>query len=485
MNKLLKFECTSSRLLSYLKSLTAIGVCALFITACGGGDSATNYSSNDPGADKPSLAEFQEITESAYVFGMPMVEHYKLVRVFLEPNSGLLSNVFSHSRALARPGATLVVTPNNDTVSSAALLDLRSEPVVITVPNVADRYYGVQLLDIVTENLPIIASEQQGSVAADVLVAGPDWDVASFDNVNQLQIIQADSSIVLALLRVSVSNEEDIPAATVFQDETLITTLSDYIGSTPPSAVEALDWPPEYNAKSDDSADFFTVMNFMMQFHQFTNDEQLLFAEFSQLNIGSGLTYDHDDFSASEQSAIQEGIDDARVSIQFPSNLARVNGWSVPNPALGDFDDDYLFRAIIAWYGLYALPISEASYISASVDVDSNLLDASVNNYTLDLAPDELPPANYFWSLTMYNSQSQLIANPIDRYSIGDRSDFLDYNDDGSLTLYVQSESPGSSLESNWLPAPDGQFRLTMRLYGPDESVRDGSYILPGVLLNN
>lgn len=85
----------------------------------------------------------------------------------------------------------------------------------------------------------------------------------------------------------------------------------------------------------------------------------------------------------------------------------------------------------------------------------------------------------------MYNSQSQLIANPIDRYSIGDRSDFLDYNDDGSLTLYIQSESPGASFESNWLPAPDGQFRLTMRLYGPDESVRDGSYVLPGVLLNN
>ncbi len=450
----------------------------LTLCACGGSSSNKN---DQEGENSELLTELAELVESAYTFGFPAVEHYKLAHLYFVPGTGLQANQFFHRRELATPSDTLVVGPNNDTMSSATMLDVRAEPVVVSVPNIDGRYFSIQLLNIFTENLSIIASEQEGAIASNVIVAGPGWDESNFENAHNFQIIRSESQLILALARVEVRGEDDVEAATVIQDQLLITPLSDFVGNVSPPPAAELTWPINFNAKRDNSASFFSYMNFMLQFHEFSEEEQALISDFSVLSIGPGWAFDLNDFSALEQAAIAQGISAARNKTQFPESGVLRNGWTVPNDLIGEKGSDYPFRAVVAWHGLYALNLSEAAYISARTDIDGGALDASAYSYVFTLAEDQLPPAKYFWSLTIYNSDGGLVHNSIARYSVGDRSEFLRYNEDGSLTLYLQSTPPNSEGVTNWLPTPNGPFSITMRMYGPRDIVKEGRYIVPGI----
>ncbi len=429
------------------------------------------------------IADLEKIAESAYIFGFSMVENYNFMSAYFGNDAIFTTNTLNHARVLATPEIQQIVKINNDTIASGAVLDLRSEPVVISVPEVEGRYYSIQLLNIVTDNLPIIASGQEGSREKNVVIAGPDWDMPDFLD-DDVTLIRSDSEFVVAILRISVRSQEDISIATTFQDQTSISTFSEFYDLTEPEIVGPVAWLGEYNPKIDAPENIFSYINFMAQYHQFSEQEQTLFDGFSAVGVEAGQDFSIQQFSPGEQQQIRQGVEAARLKIRFPTGFAPEGGWTVPNEGIGNYGNDYLLRAIVAWYGLYALPLSETVYLSASTDLDGSGLDGGVANYVMHFNADELPEANYFWSITLYDPQGFLMENNIDRYSIGDRSD-LDYNDDGSLTLYIQHDNPGVDREKNWLPAPASGFNLTFRFYGPVEAVQSAAYRPPAVAVNN
>jgi len=157
-----------------------------------------------------------------------------------------------------------------------------------------------------------------------------------------------------------------------------------------------------------------------------------------------------------------------------------VNSWGILLPPIGTYGTDYFRRAVIAYGGLGANVIEDAFYPQAYTDEDGNPFISS-EKYILHFKKDEIPRVRAFWSLTMYNDKNFFTDNPIDRYAIGDR-DELKFNDDGSLTLYIQRESPGKDKEGNWLPAPkSGGFSMSLRLYWPKPEALDGTWKPPAV----
>lgn len=468
---------------SILKPVLIVLIFSITTLSCKDSSPNKTLSSTQTHRNQVFVSNAVKLSESAYVFAFPMVEHFKRVREYLGTDSEIGANTFVHLSGLATPEDRDIIGPNNDTLNSSIMLDLRAEPVVVSIPDIFGRYFSMQLLNIVTDNLPIIASEQEGSVANDIIIAGPDWDSSSFNNEQQLPIIYSDSSVLFALLRVGVENEADLAIAQTYQHQVSVLTLSNFFGDVPPAAIEPINWPAEFNVKANDSAVFFSYMNFMMQFHTFNETENELLATFSPLGIGVDEIFELASFDTETQTNIANGISAARSAIRFPEGVGeKINGWAVPNPLVGDYGDDYNFRAVIAWYGTYALPISEAAYARATVDSSGDSL-SGTNAYKLHFSAENIPEADYFWSLTMYDAEQFLVSNNIERYSLGDRSDLLSLNDDGSLTIYLQKESPGVDFESNWLPAPDDDFSINMRMYGPREDVISGNYVLPVIEL--
>jgi hypothetical protein len=174
-----------------------------------------------------------------------------------------------------------------------------------------------------------------------------------------------------------------------------------------------------------------------------------------------------------------------KVRVQADNIGKKVNGWDLSPMNGGEFGQDYLTRSAAAWKYIYINSAVEALYPTANVDGNGQTLDGK-DRYTLTFAKGALPPVNYFWSLTMYDAKTQLpVHNPIERYSIGDRSPGLNTGADGSLTICIQHESPGKELESNWLPAPDAPFYVILRTYGPKPGLLDGSYKIPPIQLAN
>lgn len=155
-----------------------------------------------------------------------------------------------------------------------------------------------------------------------------------------------------------------------------------------------------------------------------------------------------------------------------------INGWGVALD-IGKYGTDYLKRATVAKIGIGANLPQDAVYPTAFVDSQNQKLNGK-NKYVIHFDKNNLPPANAFWSITLYDQKSFLIPNSINRYALGDR-DNLKYNKDGSLDIYIQNKPTNKNIVSNWLPAPVGSFNLTMRIYWPKKSVLNGTWTPPAI----
>ena len=203
---------------------------------------------------------------------------------------------------------------------------------------------------------------------------------------------------------------------------------------------------------------------------------------FARLNVGANCEFDFDAYDPPVQQAIREGIEDAHRQIEERGNElgTTIDGWDY-TPPMGDYGNDYLFRSAVAWKFIYTNSPEEAMYPIANLDSDGEQLTGS-EKHILSFPAGRLPPVEAFWSITMYDAGTRLMVhNPIDRYSIGDRTRGLQYGADGSLTIYIQQQSPGPNEETNWLPAPQGPFYLIARAYIPKEPLLTGEYRLPAV----
>lgn len=438
----------------------------------------------------------QDAAFEAFKYGLPMVENYVLMYDKAGKISPLAFNRLASSAELCGPDDTDVVTPNNDTAYSSAWLDLRAEPQVLTVPAILHkRYWSFQFIDFFTNNYAYLGSrcEVGHPHEASYLLVGPNWretDVAP----KGMEVICADTDLVLLLGRTQVFGADDIPTVENIQAQYRLTPLHVYLDQPAPPAAPAIDFiatpGPSEMASSLTPEKFFPLMNLSFDWSAVPKEHAGLLAQFAAINVGPGLSFDLSTFDQSVQDAIAHGVAEAYAAIKFDAdNGDVVAGWKVMDmdkPFFGTKADDIMFRAVVAYKGIYAHSPIEAVYPIANYDVNKEPLDGN-GRYTITFPAGQLPPVNFFWSLSMYGANQLFVDNDIDRYSISDRTEGIRFENDKSLTIYLQPGPPAEGYGNNWLPTPsnpDGiaPFYVVLRLYGPKQHMLDGGYQTPGLI---
>ncbi len=422
----------------------------------------------------PSIAETRAIAEEAFIYGLPIVMNYAVMNEFvIDKNSGQYKGPFNSMYNEARVFTykdTAVVTPNSDTPYSMLWLDLRAEPMVISVPAVAkERYYSVQLTDGNTYNYGYIGSRATGNEAGDYLVVGPDWKGEM--PVGIKQVFHSTTPFALSIFRTQLFNADDMPNVVKVQEGYKTQSLSAFLNQPAPPAAPTIDFIPATTAGI--KANFYEYLDAALEFVPVTTEDQSIRARLASIGIGPGKTFAFKDLSLEHKAAVllamKEGDD--KVDKYLADGMKNINGWKIGS-LFGDsafYKGDWLKRAAAAKGGIYGNDGAEAMYPMARTDATGEELDGSKHNYTLTFPAGQLPPVNAFWSVTMYDGKTQLlIENPINRYLINSPMlpDMVK-NEDGSLTIYIQKDSPGKELEANWLPAPNDTIYLVMRLYWP------------------
>jgi len=430
----------------------------------------------------------RETAKEAYTWGFPMVESYKsMYQQAVDsggPNFHAGFNEIGSSANVATPKDTAIITPNSDTPYSFLWMDLRAEPVVISVPAIdPKRYFSVQLIDMSTFNFAYINQAQTDGKAGTFMVAGPGWQGDVPKGVQQ--VFRSESQLAYALFRTQLFAPDDIDSVRRLQAQYKVQPLSAFLGTAAPPPAPKIDFPP-YDAAKANGLGFFSYLNFLLQYVPVDPSETALRERFASIGIVPGKPFDEASLSAQDRQALLDGIADADKALeQFVAT--EVNTGKVSS---ADFfgtreflKNNYLYRFAGAKLGIYGNSGSEADYLSYFVDAEGRPADASQHDYVLRFAKDQLPPTHAFWSVTMYDGKSKLLVdNPIDRYLVNSPMlPKLQKDADGGLTLYVQHASPGKDKESNWLPAPDGPFYLILRNYSPAASVVDHSWKKPGL----
>ncbi|MBY3377542.1 DUF1254 domain-containing protein [Rhizobium laguerreae] len=425
-------------------------------------------------AEWPSLLEAKDIAEEGFIYGLPLVMNYAVMQEFaVDRNSGQFKapfNEINNMHQVASPADTAVITPNSDTPYSILWLDLRAEPMVISVPTVEkERYYSVQLIDGNTYNFGYIGSRTTGSEPGSYLVVGPDWKGEKPDGIKQ--VFTSSTPFVFANFRTQLIDAEDMANVEKVQTGYKAQPLSAFLKQPAPPAAPTIEFLPATTAGI--KKNFFEYLDLALQFVPETSRDKDIRAKLARIGIGPGKTFEFKDLPLEHKAEMLVGMKqgDDKIDKWLASGNKPINGWNVSS-LLGDeafFNGDWLMRSGAAKAGLYGNDAAEAMYPFTRTDASGKLLDGSKHKYTITFPPGQLPPVHSFWSVTMYDGKSQfLVKNPINRYLINSPMlPGMKKNEDGSLTLYIQKDSPGADKEANWLPAPDGTIYLVMRLYWP------------------
>ena len=468
----------------------ALAAVALTLTAC--------EQKSPKAADlstAPSPEEIKTLAEEGFVYGLPIVMNYAVMYEYAVDKGGSQFkapfNQLKNEPRVYTYKDTAVITPNSDTPYSFTWLDLRAEPVVLTVPAVEkERYYAVMMCDGNTYNYGYIGSRATGNDPGSYMVVGPDWKGEKPAGIKE--IFTSTTPFSLAAYRTQLFNPEDMPNVIKVQDGYKAEPLSAFLKQPAPAAAPNIDFLPATTGGIKEN--FWSYLDAALEFVPTTDQNKDIHAKLASIGIGPGKTFDFKDLSPEHKTAFVEAMKggDAQVTKYLADGIKTVNNWNI-GAFFGDqkfFNGDWLKRAAGAKAGIYANDAIEATYPYTRVDGNGDTLDCSKSNYTLTFPAGEYPPVNAFWSVTMYDGKSQLlIENPINRYIINSPMlPSMKKNDDGSLTIYIQHENPGADLEANWLPAPNDTVYLAMRLYWPKTEAPsvlppgEGSWKPPGIV---
>lgn len=442
-----------------------------------------------------TLEEIRAIAEQAYVYAYAPVYAYGLTyrQIVSAPEAERQPiNAWKHFRKAVTPTLNNYIPwGGTDTVYSSSWLDLRREPMVLTTPEFpAHRFQNIQINDVYTHNIVNRGTRTHGNGSRHYLIAGPDWQGTAPHDVDE--VIQSECWLLKLFARILIEGEdENWDELARLQDGFTLQPLSTWLRQAPPPPVLPVQWPePDGDTRMFEARnpDFIKYLNFVLGMCRIHPSETGLMQRFATLGIGAGRPFDANTLDDATRGAIQAGIDAAHARIQARvQHLADpVNGWTYPLDMRGPrtlvagSDDAFLRRAAIARFAIWGPESSEVVYMSADVDLDGQTLDGGRHRYVLRL--DGTPPVRGFWSYTVYDAQTRLLAqHPSGRYKVGGRDRDLVYGDDGSLTLYVQHDDPGESRRANWLPVPDRPFQVVARLYWPAAELLDGRYQPPAL----
>jgi hypothetical protein len=358
-------------------------------------------------------------------------------------------------------------------------LDLRVEPIVFTVPPIPkERYWSLQLIDLYTHNFDIPGSRADGNDGGSFLVAGPNWKGETPKGITR--VIRCETEIASAQFRTQLFDPGDLENVKGIQEQYIVKPLSAFLGQAAPTAAPSITFPQPLTPETQRSSlEFFTLLNFYLQFCPTHPSEKDLMERFAKIGLGAGKTFDASTLSPEIKEAIVAGMADAWADFQgLKERFDRGEVTSGEVFGTREFlQNNYLYRMGAAVIGIYGLSKDEAIYLPYFTDSDGQKVNGN-QRYTVRFEKGQLPPVNAFWSLTMYElPASLLVHNPIDRYLLN--SPMLPQfkmDADGGLTLYIQHGSPGKDRESNWLPAPKGPFWMVNRLYWPKPEALDGTW---------
>jgi hypothetical protein len=443
----------------------------------------------------PTAAEIRAIAATAYTFAYPLVLIDVTRRTDLErrARAGLQgANHFVHAQVFPDDHSRIVIRPNADTLYSIAWLDLSREPILLHVPDTHGRYYVMQLLDAWTETFDMPGKRTRGTGAGWFGIVGPGWKGNLPPHVEK---IDAPTNTVWLLGRTQTNGVADYGEVHAIQNGYALVPLSQYPDAspfapapTPPTAGSTFgtdrNEPPPMQVERMAAREFFQTVAKLLEANPPHPQDAAIIEQLARVGISPGKLFNPESLGAEGQRAFEQGAKtaaDALASLGSRSGVGdKANGWSSGfGAATGRYGVHYAARAAVARIGLGALPPEEAIYFSCCQNDAAHLLSGE-HAYTLHFPADELPPVRAFWSLTLYGEDGYFVSNAIHRFAIGDR-DALKFNGDGSLDLFVQHDAPGGYRDSNWLPAPEGKFNLSLRLYWPSEDVVRGNWKPPPV----
>lgn len=443
--------------------------------------------------------EAQKIAKEAYVYGFPMVVNYKtLYNYAVDKKSPDYKGPFNEMKCEARlftPKDRAVVTPNSDTPYCMFWMDLRPEPLVLTVPEIEqDRLYHFQFVDLYTHNFAYVGTLTTGNNAGSFLIVGPSWVGDKPEGVTA--IIRSETNYIFNVTRTQLFNTDDLNRVKTIQQSYELQSLSSFLNTNAPASEPLPDFPQWIEGAQFDER-FFNYLDFMMSLLKKPGDgEQELWDGLARLGIGTGQNFEITALPPELQTALKTGVQEGFKEIELflaqngndPLGSAKIFGTRefLTNSAEKNYalKSPFMVRAAAAHIGVFGNSAAEAIYPTYQIDNNQQPLNAATNSYTLTFPKGDLPPVKAFWSLTMYDGKTQLfVENEFNRYLLNSTMlDQFKMEQDGSLVLHVSKDSPGNELESNWLPAPDGPFYMVMRLYGPEDEALEGNWMQPGLM---
>ena len=438
--------------------------------------------------DEISEQEANQIAVEAYIYFYPLVTMDLTRRQLTNIEAGKMfgrgpMNTFTHMRTFPPANTKEVVRPNFDTLYSSGWLDLTSEPMIVSVPDTEGRFYLLPMLDMWTDVFASPGKRTTGTKAGHFAVVPPGW---KGDLPKVTERIDAPTSHVWIIGRTQTNGPKDYDAVHKVQDGYKITPLSRWGKKAEPITVKIdktvdMTTPPLEQVNKMPARKYFAYSADLMKINPPHITDQPIVARMKRLGIEVGKSFDFEKADPKIKRALEQAMTDGlkAMDAKLPTLARVVNGWQMNTDTMGVYGNYYLKRAIITMIALGMNLPEDAIYPINLSDSDGKPLSRD-NKYTLRFKKEELPPVNAFWSVTLYDKDGFPTENPINRLAIGDR-DALKYNEDGSLVLYIQHDSPGKDKESNWLPAPEGPFNLSMRLYLPRANVQDGRWSPPPV----
>jgi hypothetical protein len=432
----------------------------------------------------------QAIGVDAYVYGYPLVtmEMTRRVMTNVAGPEGTRAPMGQLVRMRAYPTAAFrdVTAPNADTLYTTAWVDVGAEPWVLSLPDAHDRYYLFPLLDAWTTVFQVPGKRTTGTGPQVYAITGPGWTGTLPAGVTQYK---SPTSVVWILGRIyCTGTPEDYAAVHKLQDAIALVPLSAWgkpwtppAGKVDPATDMKTAVRDQVNALSAD--EYFSMLAALMKRNPPAAADAPILARMASLGIVPGQPFSAAGLGPEAQQALQAvprlGVE--KIMGQFKSAGRRENGWEFTTKT-GTYGTDYVNRALVTAIGLGANRPEDAVYPTSPTDADGEPYDGAYS-YVMHFGKGQMPPAQAFWSLTMYDGQYFFVDNPLNRYTLSSRNTFVT-NPDGSVDLYLQHENPGPGKEANWLPAPAGRFILMLRLYWPREtppSIIDGSWTIPAV----
>lgn len=433
-------------------------------------------------SDQSRSAKAATIGVDAYIYGYPLVVMDAARQAALTPKEAgqaAIINTFQHFREQTPSVGVHSVSPSIDTLYSSARLDLSTGPLLLHIPETTGRYYFIEMFDGWGNLFANPGTRTTGSQAADFVIVGPQWEgIISLDNPQ----LKSSTNMVWITLRLELFGTDDSATAQALQDQFSLSPLGSSTVSPPTFIASVRPSPPSASLVSNMKArSYFNALEKLLT----TNPPSAADAPLLERIATVEIFPDREPEKLTRDPAIERGLEQAvgiaqeKIKAAVPSTYKKVNGWDVFNTEIGTYGTDYLLRASVAASDLGTPLLQDAVYPSTGVDSEGMAL-SGAHRYTIHFTKEGLPPVNAFWSLTMYNVDHAFVENPIHRYCLQSHQT-LHYNADGSLDIIIQKDEPQEK-NVNWLPCPEGDFNLIMRMYWPKPEVFDGVWSLPAVV---